>query len=346
MQYQGATSGMAISVSASKVLEAAQSRKRKKQVFSTGEIPHLFAHKVQESARNAQGNFYFTGTDGAPVSLWSYGSHWEIMRHVTTKRGSAVLWNSDSRSVTTSGQTREALSAVPPDVPKFRVTRLQQFDLRYDAKAQHAKQLEGYAYDINLHLLQATRARSSWRKESEHNTAQKLTDERNAYVTFFGLRNKPLADVPALDSQQIQAIKAKEAARVKAENTKQEKLRAERAAKEAESLALWIGGQLAYGHFPNSPVALRINGNEIETTLGARVPLAHAKRALVLVRAVVSRGETWQTNGHTCHIGNYKLDRIEADGTLRAGCHVIARSEWERIAPQLDALQISEQEAN
>jgi hypothetical protein len=59
------------------------------------------------------------------------------------------------------------------------------------------------------------------------------------------------------------------------------------------------------------------------------------------VRAVIGRGEAWQTNGHTCHVGHYRLDRIEANGTLKAGCHVIARDEWERIAPLLDAYQVS-----
>jgi hypothetical protein len=351
MQYQGATSGMAISVSASKVLEAAQSRKRKKQVFSTGEIPHLFAHKVQESGRNAQGNFYFTGADGVPVSLWSYGSHWEIARHVTTKRGNAVLWNSDTTTVTTTGQTRETLSAIPPDVPKFRVTRLQQFDLKYNAQAQHKKQLEGYAYDIELHLLNASRARSSWRKESEHGTAQKLTDERNAYVLFFGLRNKPLADVPALDSEQMKAIKAKESARQKAGTEKAKREKAERLARMASAIGEWRGGSLLTISLPyDAPAMLRVKDGNVETSRGAIVPVAHAKRALTLVRAVLSRGETWHTNGHTCHLGPYKLDSIDADGTLRAGCHVISRAEWERIAPILGAYtpaeQISEQEAN
>ena len=344
MQYQGATSGMVISKSASEVLEAAKTRKRGKQVFSTGEIPHLWAHKVQSSARNAQGNLFFNDS-----SIWSYGSHWEIARHVTTKRGNAILWNSDSRSVTTSAHTQEVLSAIPPGVPKFRVTRLQQFDLKYYPKDQHAKQLEGYAKDIEQHLLKAVRARSSYNKEYYQGKAQGLTEERNAYVLFFGLRNKPLADVPALDSAQMEGIKAKEALRKKIETAKAKAEKAARLVRMAEAIEDWKNGTRNLGgsySWHEVPTMLRVKDGNVETSRGATVPIAHAKRALTLVRAVLSRGETWHTNGHTCHLGHYKLNSIDADGTLRAGCHVITRAEWERIAPQLDALQISEQEAN
>ena len=47
--------------------------KRSKQVFNTGEIPHLWAHKVQASARNAQGNIYFEDE-----TIYSYGPHFPI----------------------------------------------------------------------------------------------------------------------------------------------------------------------------------------------------------------------------------------------------------------------------
>lgn len=45
-------------------------KKRSKQVFRTNEVPHLWAHRTQNSARNAQGNLYFE--DGI---IYSYGSH-------------------------------------------------------------------------------------------------------------------------------------------------------------------------------------------------------------------------------------------------------------------------------
>jgi len=57
----------------SAVLAQAKTRKRAKHVFGTGEIPHLWAHKVQDSARNARGNLYFEND-----TIFSYGGHFPI----------------------------------------------------------------------------------------------------------------------------------------------------------------------------------------------------------------------------------------------------------------------------
>src|SRR5437660_3842392 len=96
----------------SSVLAQAKRRKRAKHVFNTGEIPHLWAHKVQESARNAQGNLYFDGE-----TIYSYGSHFPIARHVLdnpTKRHPkpGILFTTRSWSVTTSGHVSAVRSAI------------------------------------------------------------------------------------------------------------------------------------------------------------------------------------------------------------------------------------------
>ena len=71
-------------------------KKRKKHVFDTGEIPHLWAHRTQDEARNRQGNLYFTGD-----TIYSYGSHFPIARHVTNDAGErAVLFTTATYSVT------------------------------------------------------------------------------------------------------------------------------------------------------------------------------------------------------------------------------------------------------
>jgi hypothetical protein len=72
-------------------------------------------------------------------------------------------------------------------------------------------------------------------------------------------------------------------------------------------------------------------------TLTSIVTLALAVRGLALVRSVMKRGEEWRTNGHTCHLGHYQIDRITADGTVYAGCHQVPWTSIERIAPALDA---------
>src|ERR1035437_2858663 len=92
--------------------------KRKKHVFDTGEIPHLWAHRTQEEARNRQGNLYF-----ADDTIYSYGSHFPIARPVTNEAGErAVLLTTATYSVTTSSHCSAVRSAIPSGniVPRIR----------------------------------------------------------------------------------------------------------------------------------------------------------------------------------------------------------------------------------
>jgi hypothetical protein len=310
-------------------------RKRSKQVFDTGEIPHLWAHRAQDSARNAQRNLYFENE-----VIYSYGSHFPIARHVENKKGKrAVLLTTARYSVTTSGHISAVSSAIPPTVPVFNVP----YVLAGTKWAEpHSKNLQAFRTDMESALIAAARAKSSGNKEWFHGRALRLRTEHNAYIIFFGLRNKSLPAVPRLDSKALGEIKKRESIKAaqKAEQTRKD--RAAALVRQAEHIAKWRAGEES-GNFYDVPTMLRVVGDEVETSRGARVPISHAKRALVLVRALVSRGEAWQSNGHTCHVGHYQLDRIEADGTLKAGCHVIPRREWERIAPALDVLLVTEQ---
>jgi len=57
--------------------------------------------------------------------------------------------------------------------------------------------------------------------------------------------------------------------------------------------------------------------------------------ALTFVRRVRESDQQYVHSGHTIHLGHYAIDRIEPDGTVHAGCHVVKWEEIERITPQL-----------
>jgi len=196
---------------------------------------------------------------------------------------------------------------------------------------------------IETAVVTSARARSSWSKQSYHKDALGLLVEVKEYGKFFRLRLPKLPVVPALDSKQMQAIRDREAlaAAHKAEETR--KAREEAAKREAEKIERWRAGENV-GYLHNVPAMLRLTSDktEVETSKGARVPVSHAVRGLRFVRSVVARGEAFQTNGHTFHLGVYKIERIDADGTLTAGCHVISFAEIERFAPILESLQVPE----
>jgi hypothetical protein len=312
--------------------------KRKKHVFDTGQIPHLWAHRTQEEARNRQGNLYFTGD-----TIYSYGSHFPIACHVSNDAGErAVLFTTATYSVTTSSHCSAVRSAIPSGVQVFHVPNVCQG--RYSGSEltadDHAGNLADYAERIEKHVVTSARARSSYAKEWNHEHAVCLRDEAFAYCAFFGLPVPRIPEVPGLDSDALTAIRKREAKRAaeKAEQTKRD--RAETLARQQELIVEWRAGQYS-GCFYDVPAMVRIVGDEVQTSRGARFPISHAKRGLAFVRKVRESGQAYVRNGHTIHLGPYAIDRIEPDGTVKAGCHVVAWEEIERLAPALDSVPIS-----
>jgi hypothetical protein len=356
--------------------------KRKKEVFDTGEIPHLWAHKVQAHARNAQGNLSFDGD-----TIYSYGSHFPIARHVSNKSGrAAILFTTRSYSVTTSGQVSAVRSAIPKNVPVFHV---------FDPALSPRESLACYVSAVAVNAKCASERKMETTRNEDVERALSLIAECKAFCKFFGLRVPKFAKLPKIEkeklSQQKQAIKDRQAARDAKQRAEWEARQArakaeadawnasgfckhtpkhdankygeqwecknqtedeEWAAKSADIIAAWRAGDsnAILRNAYSLPVMLRIvqdSENDartgqlsysVETSRGAQVPVSHAIRGLQFVRAVVARGEAFQTNGHTFHLGHYKIDRIDVDGTLTAGCHVISYPEIERIAPELERI--------
>jgi len=312
--------------------------KRKKHVFDTGEIPHLWAHRTQDEARNRQGNLYFTGD-----TIYSYGSHFPIARPVTNDAGErTVLFTTASYSVTTSSHCSAVRSAIPSGFRVFHVPnvchgRYSGSELTAD---DHAGNLADYAERIEKHVITSACARSSYAKTWNNQHAGHLRDQVFAYCAFFGLPVPNIPEVPELDSDALTAIRKREAKRAaeKAEQTKR-KL-AEARVRQQELITKWRAG-LYSGCLYDVPVMLRIDGDEVVTSRGARFPISHAKRALTFIRMIRESGQAYVRNGHTIHLGPYALDRIEPDGTVRAGCHVVSWEEIEQIAPFLDSVPAS-----
>jgi len=317
--------------------------KRKKHVFDTGEIPHLWAHRSQDEARNRQGNLYFTGD-----TIYSYGSHFPIARHVVSEAGErAVLFTTASYSVTTSSHCSAVRSAIPSGIPVLHVPNV--CHVRYSGSEltadDHAGNLADYADRIEKHVVTSARARSSYAKEWNHEHAVSLRDDAFAYCAFFGLPVPNITEVPELNSDALTAIRKREAKRAaeKAEQTK--RARAEALVRQQELIAKWRDGVYS-DYLYDVPVMLRIDGDEVVTSRGARFPVSHAKRALDFVRKVRESGQAYVRNGHTIHLGPYAVDRIEPDGTVKAGCHVVSSEEIERIAPALNSVPTTATEIN
>lgn len=302
---------------------------RKRYVFPTDEIPHLWANRHDNGgpARNPQGNLSFAGG-----TLKSYAE--PIGRLITAKGRTVALFRDASWSVTTS-RHQFAMRQAVRHYAGFTVPDIGQSRITYDAKAHigHKQNLKSYAERIDAAALAAKRSRSN--RDYAIGTLTRLVDEANGYAEMFGLKRRFI--VP--DDSAVVAMLADARAAAKRERAAEVERQRRLTIAAADALAEWLAG--GTGHYPTlrtlSNAHLRLEGDEVVTTQGARVPVDHVRRALPIILRLIDRGESWKTNGHTIHIGHYQLDEITADGLVRAGCHLFKSEEVRRFAGVLGA---------
>jgi len=117
----------------------------------------------------------------------------------------------------------------------------------------------------------------------------------------------------------------------KRERLRRQRNEAKRRREALERLQKWVDGEIDYcpGY---GPIRLRIVGDELQTSHGARVPLAHAIKAFRFIRRLHDKGQVYERNGHTVHLGHFALDAVDERGNVTAGCHHVAWDEIERVA--------------
>lgn len=293
-----------------------------RNVYNNDMVAHVWAQQQQQSGRSSNGQFYFEG-----ATIYSYGSHFPIARFVEHKGARAVLFTTQSRSVTTSahcGRARSALHGL--GLPVFSVDGVLSND--------HKVRREQFSANVEALAIAAVRKRASnaqWAMQ----TATDAAHVANTYAEFYGLRWR--VKVPTFSAEFIEATKAKAAADVKrkAEATRK-KTEADLKAW-AQTVAEWRAGALARlpWQADRLPTMLRINGDVIQTSRGAEFPVEHGKRAFAFIARCKTQGTEWRTNGHKIPLGNFKIDMIQPSGDVIAGCHQVPWIEIEACARAL-----------
>lgn len=359
---------------------ATQGDKPKREVFPTSEIPHKWAHQTQSRARNAQGNLFFNGpTIYSYRESWPLARiYTKRVRNAGHDEGSAkvhgeeklVLSNCQKYSNTTAGQQHDVNRAVShlhriavPNVEAQYGTAL--------SKKEHADNLRHLAVLAEFNLLKATRAMASSSVAVMRAIAFRAIQDSERYMEFFSIRRKAPAfpelawNAAAARAERIEnpdpaSIDKRERASAerKRRNAERDAYLAEQrrsiyAAKHARdfyrvgaarsSFRLGDAWGEDYEGLRSSACMLRIAGEEIETSWGARVPLAAAPMVWNLVERARQAGGYESTgfgkalrSAGRIKIGDYPLDRIDADGTLHAGCHTIPHSELRGMARALE----------
>jgi hypothetical protein len=145
-----------------------------------------------------------------------------------------------------------------------------------------------------------------------------------AYADLFGLTYETsISDIDILRSDALEAEKKQKAL---------DKIRkAEKIAEQAEALIKWRAGENVYHNF--EVTALRVHGDEIQTSRGARIPLAEAVRAWPLLQKIASSGEALRPEN--MRLGYYQVSSISSEALI-VGCHVIPMAEVLNVASALN----------
>jgi hypothetical protein len=300
-------------------------RQRKTVFGSHAQTAHVWAQQSEDThyGRSSDGRMFFEG-----ASIFSYRSSWTIARFVTNARGErAVLFNANNYSISTSKHTGHARHAVRGDVPIFHVDNPER-----DPDKVQTKERAATALEKAIRTVARSRTNTEWRMRD----AEKIATEANALAQFYGWRWRlpmPQWSPEFLADAKDRAAKeqAKRAAETKHRNDALQ-------AQIKDTITAWLAGEPV--SFPSwqyqGPTLLRIKGEDIQTSKGASVPIEHAKRAWPIIKRCHDRATAWQSNGHTLPVGHFKIERIETDGTVIAGCHRIGFAELHRIAVELN----------
>ena len=301
-----------------------------KIVNTTEMVCHLWANQSQHEARNQQGTLYFKGD-----AIYSYGNHFPMARHAKGKHGPVTLITTQTYSLTTTGHMTMVRQAIRDDA-----SILYCHDVWAISELDHMANLERIEKRCRELLLRAAKGRTL--TAVHYKEAQDCVRRHLLYRKTFGLRLKRALTIPLKWKDEAKAQIAKQA-----EHSKQVRLAKEENDRlyrivQLDDLESWKRGMNVNRSFHNLPVVLRVVDYDVEgiprtveTSRGAQVPALHARRIWKLVCTIRATGKTYERNGHTEHVGAFTVDSIDADGTLRAGCHVIEFEAMKDLADRL-----------
>lgn len=326
-----------------------------KRVFSSADQTiHVWAQQTQSEGRSA--NVFFEG-----VTLYSYGFHYPLGSFITNKKGEkAAVINAAGYSSTTAKHISWARFAVN-HYQRFIVgnTEVMKALVRGQRLNDKKQIIEALSAGIEHRIACYNSSLRSDKIKRKAATLEKWKSEAladcakyTAILDFYGYpltrkASNALKNLTGLNPQEAKELAQKEAAREQKKREKAERERAkENAALIARAIPAWLSGadhlETARGLVSCSnllnmreEIFLRLKGEEIETSRGARFPVSHGVKAFAFIQTVMAGQQGWQKNGKTIHLGHYELDSIEPNGDVKAGCHKIKYAQIEALAKQL-----------
>lgn len=339
-----------------------------KTVFTSDMCAHVWAQRTQDYGCNSSRSMSFRGSVAysyrTPVANIVEDAH----------GGSVVLFTSNTYSMTTSSKHMPAYRRAAGHHGAFVVPFVLASDAPGDREREHKANATYLHAQYNRERDALMRCPADSYRLRDNSSAYRddetagparpygvlyaLYAERCRYAAAFGLEvptHDWQADAAAIIARRDRLLNdpKREAKRAKAAEAREraEARKAEKAAEarrvasleSSERVRLWLAGEPVALHYRDVDHAaghlVRIRGDVVQTTGGAECPLPQAIAALRFWRHVLINGQTFDARARgPIRLGHFTLDRIESDGTVRAGCHTFRRPELERLESLIAAM--------
>jgi len=294
-----------------------------KTVFSShNEVAHIWASQSQAEGR--AGNIFFE--NGV---IYSYGRHFPVARFAP-EYGNIALFTSRGYSSST-GKHKGIIRAAIPD----------SYQIVYcDDVSRPA------SHNLDIWARRVERLRSDFaihkNKQGRGNIALEIYKNTGEVLSYCDALKMPAPaftrDIQAEADARAYVAQAAEKRAINRGIKETEKNRI--AALEAvERLELWkIGENVNTNGFQFSDTLLRIKGDQIETTRGAKIPVSDALKIYPLLSRAKNTGKTIEAGLHQINLGAYRFNSFDGN-TLIVGCHSIAWAQIEKMAQELKLIE-------
>ena len=293
-----------------------------KRVFSShNEVAHVWASQSQPEGRG--GNIFFEDQ-----VIYSYGRHFPVARFAP-EFGAVVLFTNRGYSSSTGKHKTIIRGAIPNS-----------FEVVYCSDPTRTAE----------HNLSQWQERAEQLRRAFANSKHRVT-RGNAAVELFRICESAILYCMALKiaapdwtNETNDEMTARDYVyeMAKAREIKRDAARKEReqlaALKASERLPLWLAGEsVPTFDFQYLETMLRVKGESIETTRGAKIPVEDAIKLWPLLLRVKNSGRTLEAGLHAINLGPYRFNSFDGE-TLIVGCHSIAWSQLERMAIELNLI--------
>lgn len=326
-----------------------------KTVFSNSMCAHMWAQQTQAFGRSD--NLSFNGP-----TLYSYRT---AIGYIPdgAKFGLVALLTSNTYSATTSCKHMPAASAAVRGrrvwrVPQLGISALQCRDNLDYLQREYTKEIDalmrvsGDSFRVSdLRDSDGDAAIMAHGPTFAHRTLYEMAESIRDFMRTFDVAG------PVLTPNESAAItiarrdrllndpkrQAKAAARVAQRAAADAKQRAADYARNLEYIDKWRAGEIVHVHLADEQggallrIARRDSGDLVQTSMGAEVPIAHARGVYrhweICVREGLDITRDTALPEQFRKLGNFQLDSLDAKtGAIVAGCHTIHRAEIERLA--------------